>query len=111
MKISELSKQTNVSIRMIRYYEQKGLLKPTRTPSGYRRFKQEDIAVIHKIKMFKAIGFTIDDILPVFTCQVLYSEEVPICDKLREKFVSKIEQIDKMIINLNQAKSTLAQYI
>ncbi|MFM2482356.1 MerR family DNA-binding transcriptional regulator [Celerinatantimonas sp. YJH-8] len=43
MKISELSRKTNVSIRMIRYYEKKELLQPTRTSSGYRCFNKDDI--------------------------------------------------------------------
>ena len=34
MKIGELSRRSGVSIRMLRYYETEGLLKPKRTASG-----------------------------------------------------------------------------
>ncbi|WP_244893587.1 MerR family DNA-binding transcriptional regulator [Gilliamella apicola] len=36
MKIGELSKLSQISVRMLRYYEEEGLLSPKRTVSGYR---------------------------------------------------------------------------
>ncbi|MZI93013.1 MerR family transcriptional regulator [Vibrio sp. CAIM 722] len=111
MKISELSQQTKVSIRMIRYYEEQGLLKPTRTHSGYRNFKKDDIELINKIRLFKEIGFTIEDIRPILHCQLTQISQQEICDQLKHKFSCQIEQIDQMIANLNQAKITLRQYL
>lgn len=52
MKIGELSKLSQISVRMFRYYEEEGLLSPKRTVSGYRQFEIEDIdrvKLIHKI--------------------------------------------------------------
>ncbi|MCL1074085.1 MerR family transcriptional regulator [Shewanella dokdonensis] len=111
MKISELSKKTNVSIRMIRYYEEKGLLQPTRTNSGYRCFNNDDIELVDKIKFFKDIGFTIEEVRPILECQLGLQKREQICDKLKEKFASRVEQIDRMISGLNEAKLTLSQYI
>jgi DNA-binding transcriptional MerR regulator len=38
-KTGEFAKMANVSIRTIRYYDQKGLLKPSAmTPKGYRLY-------------------------------------------------------------------------
>ena len=36
MKIGELSRRTGVPPRMLRYYEQQGLLRPARGQNGYR---------------------------------------------------------------------------
>ena len=47
MKIGELSKLSQISIRMLRYYEEAGLLSPKRTVSGYRQFEIEDLSLIH----------------------------------------------------------------
>lgn len=38
MRIGELARRTGVSERMLRYYEQEGLLRPARTTSGYRDY-------------------------------------------------------------------------
>ncbi|MDW6004748.1 MerR family transcriptional regulator [Vibrio mangrovi] len=110
MKISELSKRTQVSIRMIRYYEERGLLIPTRTASGYRQFTAEHIEQINKIKILKDVGFTIEDIRPVMQCQ-LEAKDGQICGQLKEKITRKIEQIDQSVANLIQAKATLSQYV
>ncbi len=111
MKISELSKITNVSVRMIRYYEEKGLLTPQRTTSGYRHFTEKDVEIVQKIKLFKEVGFTLEDIQPVMECQFNSSQNGKICDKLKEKILSKINQIEHSIDGLTQAKVTLAQYV
>jgi MerR family transcriptional regulator, copper efflux regulator len=111
MKISELSKATNVSVRMIRYYEEKRLLTPKRTASGYRQFTREHIERIHKIKIFKDVGFTIEEMIPLMECEFSAPANGRVCDKLREKIESKVVQIDISIARLIQAKSTLSQYL
>lgn len=43
MRIGELSRRTSIPVRMLRYYEQRGLLTPTRAPNGYRQYTEEDV--------------------------------------------------------------------
>ncbi|MFI2711374.1 MerR family transcriptional regulator [Micromonospora sp. NPDC018662] len=43
MRIGELSRRTGIPVRMLRYYEERGLLAPQRTPSGYRRYAEADV--------------------------------------------------------------------
>ena len=50
MKIGELSKISQISIRMLRYYEEEGLLFPKRSLSGYRQFEIEDIDRVKLIR-------------------------------------------------------------
>lgn len=38
MQIGKLAELSGVSIRMLRYYENAGLLHPTSTETGYRHF-------------------------------------------------------------------------
>lgn len=47
MKIGELSKLSQSSVRMFRYYEEEGLLSPKRTVSGYRQFEIENITELN----------------------------------------------------------------
>jgi DNA-binding transcriptional MerR regulator len=56
MRIGELSRQTGVSIRLLRYYEQQGLLAPVRRPSGYRVYREEDVERVRRIRLLLAAG-------------------------------------------------------
>ncbi|EGL82701.1 regulatory protein MerR [Caldalkalibacillus thermarum TA2.A1] len=42
--ISQLAQEFDISTRTIRYYEERGLLNPERTPGGTRRYTKGDRA-------------------------------------------------------------------
>ncbi|WIX75467.1 MerR family transcriptional regulator [Amycolatopsis carbonis] len=50
MKIGELAERTGVSRRLLRYYEEQGLLMPTRSPNGYREYGEPHVDVVQQIK-------------------------------------------------------------
>lgn len=63
-KIGEFSKLTQVSIRMLRYYDENDLLKPAQTDpfSGYRLYSVEQIPRLQKIIFLRDIGYTVSEI-------------------------------------------------
>ena len=68
MRIGELSEKTEVSIRSLRYYEEKELIKPQRLENGYRVYKQSDIERVKTIQLLMDIGFSTDEISPILNC-------------------------------------------
>lgn len=50
MQIGDLSERTGASVRMLRYYEEQGLLEPQRTPSGYRIYTESDVDRVARIR-------------------------------------------------------------
>lgn len=59
----EFAKKAHVSIRTIRYYDQKNLLKPAaHTKSGARRYTDQDFAKLQQILLLKYLGFSLSDI-------------------------------------------------
>ncbi|MEO1815645.1 MAG: MerR family transcriptional regulator [Acetobacterium sp.] len=63
-KIGEFSKLTQVSIRMLRYYDENNLLKPAQTDpfSGYRLYSVEQIPRLQKIIFLRDVGYTVAEI-------------------------------------------------
>lgn len=63
-KIGEFSKLTQVSIRMLRHYDETGLLKPAQVDkfTGYRLYSTEQIPTLNKIVFLRDIGFNISEI-------------------------------------------------
>lgn len=63
-KIGEFSKLTQVSIRMLRYYDETGLLKPAQTDAwtGYRMYSSAQIPILNKIIYLRDSGFNVAEI-------------------------------------------------
>jgi len=63
LQIGELAKRAGVSIRTVRYYEEKKLLKPTNlTSGGLRLFSLKDLNRLILIRRLKTLGLNINEI-------------------------------------------------
>lgn len=70
MRIGELSRRTGISERSLRYYEEQGLLRPTRRPSGYRDYDEADVHTLRRIRTMLAAGLNTATIAEVLPCLV-----------------------------------------
>lgn len=58
MNIGQASKAAGVSAKMIRYYEQTGLIPAAdRTASGYRNYSDTDVHMLRFIRRSRDLGF------------------------------------------------------
>ncbi len=63
MNIGQAAKATGISAKMIRYYEDNGLIGPVaRTGSGYRVYGPRDIHTLGFIKRSRDMGFSVERI-------------------------------------------------
>ena len=67
MNLAKVSELTKVSPRMLRYYENLGLIQPHRASNNYLSYTQKDIENIKKIKILNDAGMNLKDIY----CHVL----------------------------------------
>ncbi|AZQ39571.1 MerR family transcriptional regulator [Streptomyces cyaneochromogenes] len=58
MKIGELSRRTGVPTRLLRYYEEQGLLHPDRTDNGYRDYAESSVQDVQQIRGLLDSGLT-----------------------------------------------------
>ena len=65
LKIGDFSKLSRVSIRMLRHYDDIGLLKPAEIDhfTGYRYYREEQLFTIGRINALKDMGFSLADII------------------------------------------------
>lgn len=66
-KIGEFSKLMQVSVRMLRHYDEVGLLKPAKTDpvTGYRNYSAEQIHRLRRILFLRDTGFGVAEMKPV----------------------------------------------
>jgi Cu(I)-responsive transcriptional regulator len=63
MNIGQAARASGVSAKMIRYYEQTGLIRPAdRTDSNYRSFSDRDVNDLRFVKRARVLGFSVDEI-------------------------------------------------
>ncbi|MEM8614951.1 MAG: MerR family transcriptional regulator [Cyanobacteria bacterium P01_H01_bin.105] len=63
LQVGELAKQTGLSVRTLRYYDEIGLLVPShRTEAEYRLYSEVDIARLQHILSLRQLGFALKEI-------------------------------------------------
>lgn len=62
MLISEAARASGLTPKMIRHYEELGLLSSERAENGYRVYQAQDLDTLHFIVRAKDLGFSLTDI-------------------------------------------------
>jgi len=62
LSIGDLSERTGLSVSAIRFYEEKGLVHPSRNAGGQRRFLRADIRRLSFVLVAQEFGFSIAEI-------------------------------------------------
>lgn len=80
LNISEAAAAAGVSAKMIRHYEQIGLISPAvRTEAGYRQYSERDVSVLRFIRQSRLLDFSmaqIAELLSLWTNRQRSSREV-----------------------------------
>ena len=103
----EFAEKAHVSIRTIRYYDQKNLLKPAaRTKSGARRYTDQDFAKLQQILLLKYLGFSLNEIremtIGAGDAQVLLNS-LQIQKRLAEERLEEMKNVIAAIDSTSQA--------
>lgn len=108
MRIGEVSRATEVSVRLLRYYEERGLLRPARSPSGQRLY-EPDVERVGQIRHLLAAGLTTErifDLLPCFDAPP-HERTTHLLTSLR----AEREHLDLTIASLRAAADVLDEVI
>src|SRR5271169_5713645 len=63
MTVTQLAREARVSIRTIRFYEEKGIVGAVaRTPGGQKRYDQAALLALEKAKLLKEAGMSVEEI-------------------------------------------------
>lgn len=109
MRIGEVAEATGVSVRLLRYYEERGLLRPDRSVSNQRLYQPDVVERVAQICNLLAAGLSterINDLLPCF--------DAPADQRtahLLESLRAERQRIDATIASLHAAAIALDDVI
>ncbi|MGN1135965.1 MAG: helix-turn-helix domain-containing protein [Oscillospiraceae bacterium] len=109
LKIGDFSKFSGVSIRMLRHYDDIGLLKPAEIDefTGYRYYREEQLFIVGRITALKDMGFALADIVRILE---IYDDKEKLGDflLLRQKELAALaKQTEYKMMLLDTARKRL----
>jgi len=108
MRIGDVAKKANTSIRTLRYYEEIGLISPSgRTDGGFRKYSQEDFDKILIIQRLKTLGLTLSEIKELFTIRKRSSRGGEAAKKIYSFLNERSLQLNEKIDRLQQIKTDI----
>lgn len=99
--VQKLANLAGISSRTLRYYDEIGILKPTRiNSSGYRIYGQSEIDRLQQILFYRELGLELDSIKALVTSSSF--DEITALTEHRKKLLEKREQINLLIANVDK---------
>ncbi len=102
MRIGEMAKRYDVTLRALRFYEDKGLLAPKREGAN-RLYSRQDRARLGMILLGRKVGFTLRDVKHMID---LYDPEGPNTRQLKvtlERSVKQMKRLESQRAELDEA--------
>ncbi len=109
MNISEASKQTGLTAKSIRLYEEKGLISPPhRLDNGYRDYGSQHIDDLLLIARCKRVGFSLDECKAMLA---LANDPSRSSSAVKEKAQLKLNNVEQRLKELTAIKKQLKTWI
>lgn len=107
IRIGELARLTGCQPETIRFYEQKGLLRPpVRSDANYRLYEAAHAERLHFILRCRSLGMSLDD---VQTLLDFHDHPARPCGGVNELVDQHIDHIDRQVAELVRLRSELSQ--
>ena len=104
LQIGQAAQSVGLPPKTLRYYEDLGLISPSRAESGYRVYSGVDLERVRFILRAKQLGFTLNEISDVL---VMKDENSEPCDHVASLIESRLAEIETRINNLFDLKAEL----
>lgn len=102
-KIGDFSKLSRISVRMLRYYDTKGLLKPNKVDAftGYRYYSAEQIHLINKIHAMKEMGFNVSEIKILISNKNSDDQILALLNNRKREIINNVKEEEEKLSKVN----------
>ncbi|MFE5308932.1 MerR family transcriptional regulator [Isoptericola sp. NPDC056578] len=108
MKIGELARRAGVAPRLVRYYEQQGLLVADRAANGYRTYSEDDVERVSRVAGMVRAGIPTRLIKVLLDMETTSRSEAPTCPRtVAEMLATELVGIEDKIACLTRSRDTI----
>src|SRR4051812_41000089 len=112
MKIGDVAERTQVAPRLIRYYEQQGLLAAGRGPNGYRTYTESDVTRVSQVAGLVQAGIPTRLVKVLLDAEDANARDEPTCPAaVAEQLAAELEGLDARIACLTRSRDTIRTYL
>jgi DNA-binding transcriptional MerR regulator len=112
MKIGDVAERTEVAPRLIRYYEQQGLLTAQRSPNGYRTYTEADVARLARIAGLVQAGIPTRLVKVLLDAEEANARHEPTCPlAVAEQLAAELEGLEARIACLTKSRDTIRTFL
>ena len=108
MNISDAGARSGLPPKTIRFYEEIGLITPTRQANGYRDFSEDDLHKLAFLRRARALGFSTEECRQLLG---LYTDKNRASADVRALATKQLARIDAQLAELHEMRRTLAELI
>lgn len=105
MNISQAAKQSELSVKTVRYYDDIGLVSALRGASGYREYTSNEIHRLRFVARARRLGFSLDDCRHLLS---LYEDRGRASADVKSVVREKLQEIDQKVAELKELRRVLA---
>ncbi|WP_426562038.1 MerR family transcriptional regulator [Angustibacter sp. McL0619] len=112
MKIGELAQRSEVAPRLIRYYEQQGLLAPPRSDNGYRSYSEDHVERVSRVASLVQAGLPtrlVKVLLDAEEAAARNEETCPVA--VAEQLAEELHGLESRIACLSKSRDTIRDYL
>jgi len=108
--ISELAYELETSPSTIRFYEEKGLIKPQRSPGNQRVYLKKHRARLKMILRGKRFGFSLDEIAEMIGVEEMNMDEIEQIDRSQRFLDKRVKTIQLRRTELDLLENDLLSF-
>jgi DNA-binding transcriptional MerR regulator len=108
--ISELAYELETSPSTIRFYEEKGLIKPRRSPGNQRIYLKKHRARLKMILRGKRFGFSLDEIAEMIGVEEMNMDEIEQIDRSQRFLDKRVKEIQLRRTELDLLENDLLSF-
>jgi MerR family copper efflux transcriptional regulator len=109
MKIGQLARKTNKTVRALHLYEEMGLLSPERSEGGFRLYGSDELARVYWISKLQDMGFKLGQIAGLLEAVSASNSAPEAMQGVRELFQDKLRDTREQIQKLLQLERDIAE--